>query len=330
MAVYEMAGGIFITEPRATRLKDIERMREEITIVSLGRHTRLGDVLERAVRKHKIETVNAAELSGADWAGRRILFAVSCGEGENAELLALIRRLNEGGCDLSGSACASVLDAGSDASAHTELLRLLLAANGAGAWVLTKPCVEASRDLKNIPAMYGAGRGSLYERFCALAEALAERLSSFDPQGLPAGQPEGEPAANRADRVRISLPLENASAARDWQSALTREFVFRSMEPTEAENERAEHTFLLCENTSGLPDHKTLAVLDDLRGGGLRVAVASPHIGAELFALLVLDRACLQGSFTLEPKAFTLLEGVSAQEAFAGKAEFERVKGFVN
>ena len=305
-------------------------MREEITIVSVGRHTRLGDVLERAVSKHKIETVGAAELSGADWQGRRLLFAVSCGEGGKDELPALIRRLNEGGCDLAGSVCAAVLDAGEDAGAHTELLRLLLAANGAGAWILQKPCVEASRDLKNIPAMYTTARGSLYERFCALAEALAERLSVFDPARLTTGQSEDEPAENGAGRVRISLPLENAAAARDWRSALTREFVFRGMEPVEAENERAEHTFLLCENTSGLPDNKTLAVLDDPRGGGLRAAVASPRLGAELFALLVLDRACLQGSYTLEPKAFTLLEGVSAQEAFAGKAEFERVKGAID
>ena len=311
------------------RLKEQrEALQEEITIVSLGRHTRLGDVLERAVRKHKIETVEPAELSGADWSGRRILFAVSCGEGENAEILALIRRLKSGECDLTNSACAAVLDAGEGASAHTDLLRLFLAANGEGAWVLSKPCVEASRDLKNLPAMYGAGRGSLYERYCALGEILATRLSAFDPTRLAPEEPENETAESGAGRVRISLPLENAAAARDWQSALTREFVFRGMEPVEAENDIAEHTFLLCENTSGLPDHKTLAVLDDLRGGGLRVAVASPHIGAELFALLVLDRACLQGSYTLEPKAFTLLEGVSAQEAFAGKAEFERVKSF--
>lgn len=306
--------------------EQIAALQEEITIVSLGRHTRLGDVLERAVQKHKIETVEPAELSGADWSGRRILFAVSCGEGENAELSALIRRLKNGECDLTNSVCSAVLDAGENASAHTDLLRLLLAANGAGAWILSKPCVEASRDLKNVPVMYGAGRGSLYERYCALGEMLAARLSAFDPARLAPEEPESETAENRAKRVRIALPLENAAAARDWQSALTRGFVFRGMEPVEAENDPAEHTFLLCENTSGLPDAKTLAVLDDLRGGGLRVAVVSPHIGAELFALLMLDRACLQGSFTLEPKAFTLLEGVSAQEAFAGKAEFERVK----
>ena len=300
-------------------------LREEITIVSLGRHTRLGDVLERAVHKHKIETVEPAELSGADWSDRRILFAVSCGKGENEELSALIRRLKNGECDLTNSVCAAVLDA-SGVGAHTELLRLLLAANGAGAWILSKPCVEANRDLKNVPAMYGAGRGSLYERYCVLCEMLAARLSAFDPARLAPEEPKSETAGNRANRVRIALPLENAAAARDWQSALTRVFVFRGMEPVEAENDPAEHTFLLCENTSGLPDAKTLAVLDDLRGGGLHVVVTSPHIGAELFALLVLDRACLQGSYTLEPEAFTLLEGVSAQEAFAGKAEFERVK----
>ncbi len=304
-------------------------MREEITIISVGRHTRLGDVLERAVKKHKIETVNAAELSSADWQGRRLLFAVSCGESGKDELPALIRCLNEGGYDLTGSACAAVLDAGEDASAHTDLLRLLLAANGAGAWILQKPCVEASRDLKNIPAMYGAGRESLYERFCVLAKALTERLSAFDPARLTLEEPESETAGKRVKRVRIALPLENAAAARDWRSALTREFVFRGMEPVEAENECAEHTFLLCENTSGLPDAKILAVLDDPRGGGLRAAVASPRLGAELFALLALDRACLQGNYTLEPKAFTLLEGVSAQEAFAGKVEFERVKGAI-
>ena len=75
---------------------------------------------------------------------------------------------------------------------------------------------------------------------------------------------------------------------------------------------------------------ETLAVLDDPRGGFLRVAVASPRAGAELYCMLALERACAQGNYRLPPNAFTVLDGFTAAEALTSKAEVERVKAGAN
>ena len=72
--------------------------------------------------------------------------------------------------------------------------------------------------------------------------------------------------------------------------------------------------------------HTLEEVLDDPRGGFLRVAVASPRAGAELYCMLALERACAQGNYRLPPNAFTVLDGFTAAEALTSKAEVERVK----
>lgn len=294
-------------------------MTQEITLVSMGRHTRLGDVLESALEGAALATLEADALIGAAGAGKRLLFAVSSGmNGAPEEAARLTGRLLSGGCDLHGAVCAAVVDANGGGSAYAAALRLLLAANGAGAALPNKPLLAANQDLRNLSLLPGAPREAPYARYRRLAKELVERLA------------QAEPETAEHPRVRICTPLEDEGAAREWRAMIERALIFGGAEVTEAENDPADGVFLLCENARALPDARTLAVLDDPRGGFLRAAVASPRAGAELFCMLALERACAQGNYNLPPNAFTVLEGFTAAEALTSKTEVERVKAGVN
>lgn len=290
-------------------------MRETITIVSAGRHTRLGDVLERAVDDLPFETADASALSGADWAGKRLLFAVSAEpSGANEALCALSGRILRGECDFTGSACAAVLDAAQGGGAHADLLKLFLAANGKGCTVLNRPCVEAGRDMKNISLMYGGGRNEPFGLYCAAARALTERLAGFAPGG------------SEKKRVRFVSALESDGTSREWRAALERELAQSGRSFADDDGGEADVTLLLAENADNLPDEKLLRALDDPSGRALRCIFASPWFGAELFCMLALERACLRGRFFLPPDAFIVLEGAGAAEALAVRETFEKAK----
>lgn len=290
-------------------------MTQEITLVSAGRHTRLGDVLESALGDSALATLEADALIGAAGAGKRLLFAVSSGaEGALEPLARLTGRFISGDCDLRGAVCAAIVDANGGGSAYAAALGLLLAANGACAALPKKPLLAANKDLRNLSPLPGAPWETPYARYCRLAGELIERLAQARPEKA------------ECPRVRICTPLEDEGAAREWRAVIERALVFGGAEAAEAENDPAESVFLLCENARALPDARTLAVLDDPRGGSLRAAVASPRAGAELFCMLALERACAQGNYSLQPNAFTVLEGFSAAEALTSKTEVERVK----
>jgi hypothetical protein len=156
-------------------------MHEKITIVSVGRHTRLGDVLERVVDGYPFQTSDGADSDLDDWTNQRILFAISGDDtGANESLHALTGRLLSGKRRLSGSVCAAIADGEQGGALHADVLKLLLAANGAGCAILNRPCVEASRDLKNISSMYGGRKGSAFERYGAHARALTQRLARYE------------------------------------------------------------------------------------------------------------------------------------------------------
>ncbi len=214
---------------------------------------------------------------------------------------------------MTGSVCAAVLDAVQSGETHAGLLRLLLAANGAGCTLMNHPCVEAGRDMKSIPLMYGGGRGAPFVLYARAVRALTERLAGFVP------------AEHAKKRVRFVSALESEGTSREWRTALER-VPAQNGGAFVRDDEKADTTLLLAENTGNLPDETTLRALDDPRGGALRCILASPWFGAELFCMLVLERACLQGTFYLPPGAFTVLEGVSAAEAVLSRRDWEKVR----
>lgn len=286
------------------------KLSETTFIVSLGQHTRLGDALEYAMAGIAFETVDAGDLAQGDWTNRRLLFAASADAyGENENLRALAALLIGGGCDLAGGVCAMIADGEQGGAIHLDAIRLLLAANTAGAEILSRPLLESGRDLRNIAPEAG-GKESAFDRYRALAQALTKRLSEYE--------------STRPDHrcVRFACALD-AGVTNDWRAAIRRMLAASNVELSEDDAE-TEETILLCENTDGLPDSRTLALLKG--SGEMRFLVASPATGGELYAASLMERACLRGKYALPPHAVTLFEGLSAVEVLASRAEMGRVK----
>ncbi len=274
-------------------------------VVSAGRHTRMGDVLEYALEGVAFETVNTGDLPRAGRKGRKVLFAASADRyGENAQMRELVARLHAGGWDLSGSACAMIADGEQGGPLHTDAVKLLAAANAAGAELMPRPLLESDRELKR----FYDGKETPFERYRAAARALVARLAAY------------ELLVSKRPRVRLLTALEDG-AANGWRQAVGRVVTAAGGELADAGE--ADTTGFLCENTDGLPDGKTLALLGG--GGRARFLIASPATGSDLYTLAVLERACVRGDFALAPRAVTVFEGMSAAEALADEKPLKRI-----
>lgn len=282
----------------------------KLVVVSIGTHTRLGDVLESALTGVAFKTITAEDFSHGHWEDRRLLFAISAGaDGENAQLRALASQLLRGACSLSGCVCACIADGASGGHAHLDTMRLLLAANEAGAEVIAAPLLESGRELRT----FASGKEAPFARYCALAQGLVARLL------------EVKPLVSRADAVASCFVTAlEAGAARDWRSLIARYLELN--EEFSTQHDASNQTILLCENQNGLPDQETLSRLTD--GGYLRSLLASPTTGSELYLACLLERAVLRGNYALPPRAVLVFEGLSALEVLSSKAEVERVKAF--
>ena len=291
-------------EPKITELNRIED--EKLVIVSLGAHTRLGDILECALAGSAFETVDAERFFSESWSHRKLLFAISADESEgNAHLHTLTSRLREKSNLLENCVVAAIVDGAEGALVHLDALALLLAANSAGARVLPRPLIEADRELR----YYSGGRESSFERYRTSACALVERLR--ETESTPPEHP----------RVRFATALEGGTA-HDWSGVL--EGIVTSSGGVWEDIIAPDETILLCENTSGLPEERVLARLD--AAGTLRVLIASPTPGGDLYASAIIERACMRGNYSLVPRAVLVFEGMSAVEVLASKRELERVK----
>lgn len=286
-------------------------MNNPITLISIGRHTRLGDVLEQALSGLPFQTMDVEELPGAKTAGARLLFAASAdATGENEQLRGLTQRLRNGELHLDGTACALIADGEQGGAMQTDALQLLLAASGAGAACVERPLLESRRDLRSFTEAKETARKTPFEAYVAQANTLIRRLGEFEIE------------LTEPTRVRLLSPLMGGPA-KDWRSAMTR--MLTESGATLTEDEHAPRTILLVENTSGLPDERTLALLR--RGSGrLTCLLASPASGGELYSLALLDQACVRGGYSLAPEGMLVFEGLSAVEVLAGKAEMKRVK----
>ena len=130
--------------------------------------------------------------------------------------------------------------------------------------------------------------------------------------------------AIRSYYVRFVTALEGG-IAHDW-----REYLSRLIEQNGGELldiGETDETILLCENTEGLPNEKTLSLLAG--SGKLRILLASPTTGSELYLACLIERACLRGNYTLPPHAALVFDGMSAVEVMASKAEMDRVKAYL-
>ena len=279
----------------------------KLVVVSIGRHTRLGDILEYALAGHAFETVEMEAFLAGNWVNRRLLFALSTDEAsDNAQLHALRAGLRKKENFLEGCVVAAIVDGAQGALAHLDALKLLLSANRAGASILPRPLIEADRELR----FWSGGRESSFERYRASARQLVERLHAAET--TPPEHP----------RVRFATALEGG-AAHDWSGVL--EEIVSASGGTFEDIIAPDETILLCENTDGLPEERTQALLN--ASGTLRLLLASPTPGGDLYASAIIERACIRGNYSLAPRGVLVFEGLSAVEVLASKRELERVKG---
>jgi len=281
-----------------------EAANEKLFVVSVGTHTRLGDVLEFALAETPFETINADTFVSATWEDRRVLFAVSAdATGENASLRKLAASFRVGA--LERCVCAAIADGAAGGEAHLDMIRLLRAANDAGASVLAKPLLEGGRELRQ----FIHGKETPFTQYRIAARELVARLQAAQME------------STKSSRVRFITVLEGG-AAHDWREYLSRLIERNGGEL--ADIGEPDETIMLCENTEGLPNEKTLSLLAG--SGKLRMLIASPATGSDLYTACLIERACLRGNYTLPPRAVLMFDGLSAVEAMASKAEMERVK----
>jgi len=126
---------------------------------------------------------------------------------------------------------------------------------------------------------------------------------------------------NENPRVRLVTALEGG-VAHDWREYLSRLIESKGGELLDIGE--TDETILLCENTEGLPNDKTLLLLAG--SGRLRILLASPATGSELYTACLIKRACLRGNYMIPPRAILVFDGMSAVETMASKAEMDRVK----
>ncbi|MEN6635250.1 MAG: hypothetical protein ABFC56_05335 [Clostridiaceae bacterium] len=281
---------------------------KKILVVSVGHHTRLGDILEYALAGAAFETEEAEAFLNESWNNRTLLFAISADETSGkAQLHTLIASLREKNNSLEGCVCAAIADGAQGRLAHLDLLALLLAANGAGARLPARPLLEGDRELR----YFSGGRESSFERYRMQARQLVERLTT----------PE---ATSEHPRVRVCIALEDG-AAHDWRALLDRMIETRGGVLTD--DQEPDETILVCENTAGMPEESTLSLLDG--AGRLVVFLASPAMGSDLYIACLLERACLRGNYSLSPRGTLVLEGINAMEVPVSKRETERVKAAI-
>ena len=279
----------------------------KLVVVSIGRHTRLGDVLEYALAGKTFETVDAERFFNESWTNRRLLFAISTDESDgNARLHKMTSLLHEKVDFLEGCVVAAIMDGAQGTLAHLDALALLMAANRAGATILPRPLIEADRELR----FWSGGRESSFERYRASARQLVERLLAVE--AIPPEHP----------RVRFATALEGG-AAHEWSGVLKE--VVTASGGTFEDIIAPDETVLLCENTDGLPEERTQALMN--ASGTLRLVIASPTPGGDLYASAIIERACMRGNYSLAPRGVLAFEGLSAVEVLASKRELERVKG---
>ena len=279
----------------------------KLVVVSIGRHTRLGDILEYALFDTAFETVEAEAFLAGSLNHRRLLFAISADESDgNAQLHTLTSHLLERGDFLENCVCAAIVDGAQGALAHLDTTALLLAANRAGAYILPHPLIEGDRELR----YFSGGKESSFERYRLQARQLVERLlvAEITPPEHP--------------RVRFATALEGG-AAHDWSGVL--EEIVSASGGTFEDIITPDETVLLCENTDGLPDERTLTLLN--AAGTLRLILASPTPGGDLYASAIVEHACIRGNDSLVPHGVLVFDGLSAVEVLASKRELERVKG---
>ncbi len=323
-------------------------MAGRLIVVSLGQHTRLGDILEYALDGRAFDTVTADMLPETGLDGRRILFAISLdGYGMQPEALACMRYLRAHPRALEGAAGALLLDSETELYTKDLARTFILDANFAGCRFIARPLVEATGSLRNfdvLSGIHGVDRFTAYQR---AARTLIDRLSDDAPARAERPNILMLHASNRASSNTLALALETARLLAntcdvtelslhtdaiydcngcaykacvhyaEWNACFYGGVVPEEVFPA---IERCDALLLCCPNYNDAPGAHFLALNNRLnalllRGTPFRKAlfaiVVSGYSGGDIVAKQLLGGYCLNKPFSLPPR-FALLETASA------------------
>lgn len=157
-------------------------MRDELTVIAAGRHSRLEEVLEKALENVPFERFDITDGQPLPpLQNRRVLFAVSVGiAGLDENVCRLLMMLRQCPDAMSGSCAALLIDGEGELYTKQTAQSLMLAANLAGCWLMGKPLLEATGSLQNLDIRARKLGLSHRQAYDVLAAQLVRRLRTFN------------------------------------------------------------------------------------------------------------------------------------------------------
>lgn len=340
-------------------------LQRELTLVSMGRHTRLGDALEHALNDRPFSTVTLDDLDTATLTNKRLLFALSVdASGVEPDYFRLLRYCRTHPGALRGSVGAMLVDGEGELYTKDLARTLGFAINMAGCRLPGKALVEATKSLKNfevLSGLHGVDRFTAYRNATA---ALVERLLCYKPQGfqrpkllmLHASNPErsntlsiGRTIAEQlSDMMDITELMLTRGAIYDcngcghtacvhfaeqescFYGGLLPDSVFPAIADCDA-------LLLLCPNYNDAASAHFAALINRLnalilRGGPMEkdvfAIVVSGYSGGDIVAEQILGGFCLNKGFSLPPR-FAMLETANDPgEALSAPGAGARIEAF--
>jgi multimeric flavodoxin WrbA len=330
-------------------------MSEGLTIVSMGRHGRLGEILTAVLADVPFCTVTVQELENTDLTGKRILFALSVDEtGIELDYYACLKYLRLHGEALAGCRGGVLIDGMSEWYTKDLARTLVFTANCAGCAFMGRPLVEATRLLQNFDVLSGIHGIDRYSAYQKVAADLVRRLREDAPRahGNPAilmlhasNQASsntlalGRQVAKRLEgKCRVNELSMHSAAIYDCNGCAYKACVHyaqqetcfyggilpESVFPAILESDAL---MLLCPNYNDAPGAHFLALINRLnsivlRGGDLDktlfCVVVSGYSGGDLVAKQILGGMNLNKPFRLPPR-FALLETANDPGSAMGK-----------
>lgn len=319
-------------------------MEDGLTIVSIGSHDRLTEILEQAVDGLSTMRIDSRTVSGAPLNNRRVLFAVSLDAYGMADGMdALTRRLRKDLHAMDGSIGAVLLDAKTELYSKAAGRQLVFDANRAGCMFPSKPFVEATGSLQNYHVLSTISGVDLMSAYKNSALDLVRRLMAFEPKRTARPNILLLHASNRSSSNTLALGIETvkrlekkcdvteiplfsgeiydcngcsfracshfARQQKCFYGGIVPDIVFPAIEKCNA-------LLLCCPNYNDAPGAFFLALNNRLNAFGLRgttremmlyAIIVSGYSGGDLVAEQLSGGFCLNKFFSLPPR-FALIE----------------------
>ena len=342
-----------------------DALHKQLTLVSMGRHTRLGDALEHALDGIPFSTLRVDDLEAAALTNRRLLFALSVdASGLEPDYVRLLRHCRTQPDALKGSIGALLVDGEGELYTKGLARTLAFAVNMAGCRLPGKALVEATKSLKNFEVLSGVHGVDRFTAYRNATLALVERLLGHEPRQfirpkllmLHASNPERSNTLSigrvAAERLHDAMDITELMLTRDaiydcngcghtaclhfaeQESCFYGGLLPESLFPAIAD---ADALLLLCPNYNDAASAHFAALVNRLNALILRgqplekdvfAVVVSGYSGGDIVAEQILGGFCLNKGFSLPPR-FALLETANDPgEALSAPGAGARIEAF--